>query len=869
MGGAMDAQELIDSIPAEVLKVHSDDFDEDFIRNLIETTAEGRHYDRKRQLPRIYAPTKKHGDLPKGTWNQIAEFVRDSISMLNTARRTGKSAYIVFGVDDNWNLEPGGTAAWVTRELPEDAHQAFFTSKSQLEKLYNHHIFREDLREPINHLVLDKVESEVQFEYGWLKKEGQHYLLAYLVFEPSAREIAYRVNGDETSWLTRSGLPANKGWIRRGEDKSSKPLSMEELRLIPAFKDVPYIGREGWMRFHEESAKILQEIRLRKLGIEDRGVTLQRLRAHVGRNADETGATAAVREFVEANDARNLLFLIGAGGSGKTSLLVEYLESIRDANLRQLTEFKRLDAPTDTIPVYVDVSGFSDTEPVTDKIVAEVIRLSGVTSDKMIRVFDDSELKFVVALDGADEIARADSTKTLRRFLDQAKQFAGMHPTVRVVVGIRPHLMRSRELTGHHSLTLSPLDRLQIEDEIKAQCDTSVAESLSNLLSAHESLVTMLSNPRMLGSCLGMLQGAPAESSVATMGQLVDASVSGFIEREGEQLDKTTVQNKYRSELNQLAEKHLVSESIQVEKLGSLDHLDRLVSSGLLVKTDDTYQFSSALIPLYLNAKRALRDHDYAQRVEDVLGDRLTQATELVTIACHLSGGDLSDETTVAGRWLSNLNEPVQRLRILASTPDAIFTQPGLLRRSLVQPGLGDTASSADIGLLVWRLIQHGNAVISSATKGAILDENQELGRLVAASVEFEWLVSEIVMAEGAQQSDLARIAYELKNSPLEELLAELLRGDAVHNEPALTYLARHVDWPEFSQCPPIRMLGAFDSLEEFLKYLKPVAEPSGTGLSESPTEGPVEEARTSEKYVGPSILSALKNGELEESSAS
>lgn len=344
--------------------------------------------------------------------DEIAEFLRDVIALANTARKWGKPAYLLFGLDDRGNIqgiEQDLSLYWQPGPVPLDERGI----TNVMEKV----------RHQMGAIIKQYIAPRLFCELDWGQLEG--HLLAYLLIPPPCSQEAFRV---AQNFPPKGNPLLSEGdcWIRSGESKTK--VNWQEIN--PHIQ-VPYIPPSGWLRYFEV---------LRSSEEVDRAAQ----KTPYIDLYDHAGSLIAdvVRKWLE-EDRRQILVLEGLPGSGKSTFLCRLVAEWADAGIEAMRETIRREEfqqPPGWIPVYFRLREL--VEPFHQELGKEISRqvnskgkLWGTEPPEPERLLESTELHWLVCFDGLDELWEE---QKIEAFLRAVRSLCRRYPVLKVLISTRP-----------------------------------------------------------------------------------------------------------------------------------------------------------------------------------------------------------------------------------------------------------------------------------------------------------------------------------------------------------------------------------------------------------------------------------------------
>jgi hypothetical protein len=348
---------------------------------------EGPLFDRKAMLPKVYR-----------TAEECAEFIKDVISLANSARRRGQPAYLLFGVQDDGTIT-GIEGQFLQKDSPS-RDWATSSSEKQQERIQ-----RELLSLIKKHLGGD---PGISYEWGYIDQ----MLVSYLVFPgrtppqwiDKPYEVIQAVKVDKQVYLE-----VGKCYVRVGESKVEVPP--HERGSLHSYNQIPFVDPKQWRGYLNSIASL--EV-LAPLSIyctiddmEGDALLADVLRSRVGnlKRRDRAGG--------------HCILVTNQPGCGKTTASRKLCQVLAEQALLSLDE-QLYEPPNEPIPILIPLQDFSYKHG--DLMQNALRHLEGGGVDfkewpvSKERLFDDRALVFVIILDGYDEMSMDDWDENRRAF---------------------------------------------------------------------------------------------------------------------------------------------------------------------------------------------------------------------------------------------------------------------------------------------------------------------------------------------------------------------------------------------------------------------------------------------------------------------
>jgi hypothetical protein len=432
---------------------------------------EGPLRDRKAEIPDLHRPDKK------------AEFIRDVIALANTARMFGKPAYLLFGINDDGKLCGVESTLGPYRQGSEPTHKTWERVKQQMGHAIRHNI-RPIPKFDLKHDIIGGKE------------------IAYLLIAPIPSQEPFQVNSD----LRQGGqvyLSKGQCWIRFGESKheiQAKEISPDQAPYAYSYAQVPFLIPSNWQRYFEgvlsdQAIARAQQIKAYQELITSRTKLLQE----------------EVSEFLE--NTLRILVIIGVAGSGKSAFIRRLTGKWAEYGLAAMKEAVRREefiAPSDWIPVYFPLRGcrLGDLQTLNDELLNRINSIGNIWDERPQepeRLFEYPRLRWLICLDGLDEIWEDDSQA---RFLSTMRSFTDRFPRVKIILTTRP-TMTGLEWEGWpgKAVEIAPLSSEQITKYIANFVDSEQYDEVIKALQSESDLWQLCSIPAYLEAAIEELAG--------------------------------------------------------------------------------------------------------------------------------------------------------------------------------------------------------------------------------------------------------------------------------------------------------------------------------------------------------------------------
>lgn len=374
-----------------------------------------------------------------------AEFIRDVISLANTARLRGVPAYLLFGIDDS------GTVVGIHEHL-----KVYCTS----DKLEWHQV-QEEARKQVQSLIHEYIKpliAQSDLKFG----QKHDHLVAYLVLAPLPTPDPFQVAKPFGKGIKKP-LKEAECWIRIGESKSKispQEISPTEDPYRYAYSQVPYLLPSQWERYFRTV--------LNDRAIHDADAISNYLEPT---STDGKSLVAVVKTFLRSDEQR-LLLIRGAAGSGKTTLLARLVYRyasdglVRVEGIRHREEFM---PPSGWIPVLVRLRHREENVKSVERFTEHLMRVIGNQGnfweerpDHPEKLLERHDVSWLLCLDGFDELKES----AQRKFVAMLGEFVQRYPRIKMLLTSRPEMILSdwEIMAGAAIKTIRPLTYHEIQE---------------------------------------------------------------------------------------------------------------------------------------------------------------------------------------------------------------------------------------------------------------------------------------------------------------------------------------------------------------------------------------------------------------------
>ena len=557
---------------------------------------EGPLCDLKSKIPCVF------GDV-----DDLNEFVRDMISFANTARRWGEPAYILFGVDNEGKVLPGGiTGQCTTHPLPvdwDDDDPARFEHQQY-----------EFIGKQLCQCVGQYICPQLSFDYvaGRLHDGA---LVSYIEIPPSSATVCFEVK--KASKGGRRPLRRGECWRREGESKV--PMEEHERQFLYCFRDVPYV-KMGWWRDHFGRLASAYEA--------SEWEEKPYLPLFCKRNDDELVPLRSVIDDFLANSSSHVLLMVGRPGAGKTTFLRLLVGELAERAAAETMAFDS-SAPEQVIPILFSLNSYARDENNTlaRRIVREgldrfgLLRLQNATTPETL--LKDRTLPFVICLDALDEMQQsAPEFREVQGFIDG-------HPNLTIIVTCRADALQWQWREKYSVAEIEMLSNEQIAEYLQGRVKDP--GGALGFLSSDEDLLHLVRAPLMLEAATGywydleqsvnqvlaqqievgeQVPELPSVRSQATLGNILESLFLRLFDHEsakspvsGRDIDAIC----YMETLSDLARymdgrRYRVSHRKLVEILKSETDIQMYRNMGILQRQRTHFAFISRLVQVFFAA---------------------------------------------------------------------------------------------------------------------------------------------------------------------------------------------------------------------------------------------------------------------------
>jgi len=404
--------------------------------------------DRKENLPCIAGG--EHLD-------KKVEFLKDIISLANSARLFGKPAYLLFGITNTGQI----------RGIEKDLPGYRVDGGADIGVL----LLQEKCRQIFKAAIHMYISPHVSWELVFGECRGRQ--LAYMKIAPLALSRPFQVC-KELRIAREVRLACDSCWIRFGESKYQvrpQEISPDDDRYRYAYSTVPYALPTHWS--HYFSSMLAQR------SIADDALMPYYIEQHV---TSTLSLAERIRQFLDPASAEKLLVIEGEATTGKSVFLNRLCHQLAAEGLaatKEIINREEFLAPTGWIPISFPLRNrerdVQDAERLVRSLLNCVNRYAKFWDGRPSqpeRLFEERRLHWLICFDGLDEIATSASQ---RAFLGSLSSLMERYPNVRVLLTTRPYPAPAvgwEKWPGADIVCIIPLHERQISGYVASQIAT-------------------------------------------------------------------------------------------------------------------------------------------------------------------------------------------------------------------------------------------------------------------------------------------------------------------------------------------------------------------------------------------------------------
>lgn len=396
--------------------------------------------DRKANLPNLYRDDEK------------AEFVRDVISLANSARSFGRPARLLFGIDnDGKPIDLNGYLTPYASQISASVHMA------------------ETIRSMMGHAVARYIAPELlkfDFELG----EYTEIRVGYLLIHPMTPQQRFHVKQDLVSGKERL-LRAEQCWIRFGEHKEEIGLGDVNQPYCYSYAEIPYILPSSWIKYFSWLER--NECVIRAGSITGYQEPLS------------SSGEQMLLQFQRFLTGNNRLWVVeGLAGIGKSAFMLRQVARLIEVNVTAIQEIEKREefqGPPDWIPLWLSLRDQSIrnaeqlTQWVTDVIHGSEAFWAGEKPGHPEHLLEYPELRWLICFDGLDEIW---SDTGQRNFLGALRRFLHRFPRVKVILSTRPESVQQdwQQWSGATLTEMASMTKEMVVSYVSSKIQTEKAQ---------------------------------------------------------------------------------------------------------------------------------------------------------------------------------------------------------------------------------------------------------------------------------------------------------------------------------------------------------------------------------------------------------
>lgn len=394
-----------------------------------------------------------------------ADFIKDIIALANTSRCTGEWSELILGIDNEGNVR--GISEMTNRFGNLDAVRRFLTSS---------------------------ISRYIQPELELVDVQGidcDGHIILSIKIPPLPTETPFKVR------RSLDCITTGQSWIRTGESNTELKPDME--RFYPPYTKCPYIFPEQWRDYFIDLQERFSH-----------SYTIQGYQELLSSNDKEIAEE--IREFLEGN--KKLLVLKGEAAIGKTTILERFAFSraeLLEGDIHNRENTSEMYYPFGFIPIFVSlrdirIQEVSQMETLLVNRLCEGMKFQDRRPAELNRLFENPKYKFVVLLDGFDEILNDDAK---RQFIRVLEEVMGRYPNLKFILATRPP---SPSFTNEQrnkilETKIQPFNAEQIRKYIEFHCDSETLEKVEAVIDSDMELTQICSIPFYLETALPEIIG--------------------------------------------------------------------------------------------------------------------------------------------------------------------------------------------------------------------------------------------------------------------------------------------------------------------------------------------------------------------------
>jgi len=557
-----------------------------------------------------------------------AEFIRDAIAMGNAVRRIGRPGYLTFGVTEaltvwDQSLEsvyPGLAVKSLNDRMDQNGRALLQCLESYVDPQMDVEFHWGSYKGPVDPEAVSGMDDAEKIE------AYNRGIVAYLIFRfmpigPYVVSQGFEYTDEDGK---RKELRRDSAWTRFGASKGEE-LRPEEHNLLISCRDTPYVDNEAW---HSYAAG---QLRTFDASGQPLPPELKFYQPVSGRSGSTTEDALTFLRSWQQQRRTPILFLHGGIGSGKSTLLEQFSDLLLYELETWTVQAQRHESTSPWLPILVKINEehFDDADAVADFLLRHLnlygdldqsFKIGPVPVEWRRRLFDDQDYRFLVMLDGLDELEDS-AEHPWKRSFQSIRQFVELHGGhIRAILSARTGTLPWADLPrGWCELKLLPLTDAQVGNSLK-KLESPQGPALTRLLESRLELSRLMTCPLAMSAVFDYAESSAPKVSRSRrptyeVGKIVDRIVTAILAHESIKdvsLQRDSARDRRRKALAELAwkldgQQEEVTLAVLEEVLGVAEVL-RARQMGILEYMPETglYKFASSLLKAYFAAQHAL-----------------------------------------------------------------------------------------------------------------------------------------------------------------------------------------------------------------------------------------------------------------------